>query len=44
MQRDKKNRNGRLRLISMQKLGHAVTTNEIDVAQIEALWKTVGAI
>jgi 3-dehydroquinate synthase len=44
MQRDKKNRNGRLRFISMQKLGHAVTTDEIDVAQVEGLWKTVGAI
>ena len=43
MQRDKKNRNGRLRFISMQTFGHAVTTDEIDVALVEALWKTVGA-
>ncbi len=43
MQRDKKNRNGRLRFISMESLGHAVTTDEVDVALVESLWKTVGA-
>ena len=43
MQRDKKNRSGRLRFISMQTLGHAVTTDGVDLALVEALWKTVGA-
>ena len=43
MQRDNQNRNERLRFISLQTFGHAVTTDEIDVALVEALWKKVGA-
>jgi len=43
MQRDKKNRGGKLRLVSMQALGQAVTTDGVDGALIEALWKTIGA-
>lgn len=43
MRRDKKNRSRRLRLISMLRLGQAVTTDAVDPAVIEALWKTVGA-
>jgi 3-dehydroquinate synthase len=43
MQRDKKNRGGRLRFVSMQALGQAVTTDGVDVALVEALWKEVGA-
>jgi len=43
MQRDKKNRGGKLRFVSMQALGQAVTTDGVDAALVEALWKTVGA-
>ena len=43
MQRDKKNRGGKLRFVSMQALGQAVTTDGVDVALVEALWKAVGA-
>lgn len=43
MQRDKKNRAGKLRFVSMQSLGHAVTTDGIEAAMVEALWKEVGA-
>jgi 3-dehydroquinate synthase len=43
MQRDKKNRGGKLRFVSMEALGTAVTTDGVDVALVEALWKTVGA-
>jgi len=43
MQRDKKNRYGRLRFVSMQALGHAVTTDGVDAALVEALWQGIGA-
>ena len=43
MQLDKKNRNGRLRFVSMTKLGSAVTTDGIDLALIEQLWHKAGA-
>jgi 3-dehydroquinate synthase len=43
MQRDKKNRSGRLRLVSMQALGQAVTSDGIDTALVESLWKEVDA-
>jgi len=43
MQRDKKNRRGRLRFVSMTALGSAVTTDGIDVALIEQLWCKAGA-
>lgn len=44
MQRDKKNRNGRLRFVTMTALGTAVTTDGIDVALIEQLWRDAGAV
>ena len=43
MQRDKKNRRGRLRFVTMTALGSAVTTDCIDVALIEQLWCKAGA-
>ena len=43
MQRDKKNRRGRLRFVTMKALGSAVTTDCIDVALIEQLWRKAGA-
>ena len=43
MQRDKKNRGGQLRFVSMTKLGFAVTTDGIDPALIEQLWHKAGA-
>jgi 3-dehydroquinate synthase len=43
MQLDKKNRNGRLRFVTMTKLGSAVTTDGIDLALVEQLWRKAGA-
>ena len=43
MQRDKKNRCGRLRFVTMTALGSAVTTDGIDVALIKQLWCKAGA-
>lgn len=43
MQRDKKNRSGQLRFVTMTQLGTAVTTNGIDSALIEQLWREAGA-
>ena len=43
MQRDKKNRSGRLRFVSMNALGQAVTTDGVETALVEALWQAVGA-
>jgi 3-dehydroquinate synthase len=43
MQRDKKNRSGHLRFVTMTKLGTAVTTNGIDRGLIEQLWRDAGA-
>jgi 3-dehydroquinate synthase len=43
MQRDKKNRLGRLRFVTMSELGTAVTTDGVDVALIEQLWHDAGA-
>ena len=43
MQRDKKNRRGSLRFVTMKALGSAVTTDCIDVALIEQLWRKAGA-
>ena len=43
MQLDKKNRNGRLRFVTMKALGSAVTTEGIDLALIEQLWRKAGA-
>jgi 3-dehydroquinate synthase len=44
MQKDKKNRGGKLRFVSMQALGNAVTAEGVDVALVRALWKNAGAI
>jgi 3-dehydroquinate synthase len=38
MQRDKKNRNGRLRFVTMTALGTAVTKDGVDSTLVEALW------
>ena len=43
MQKDKKNRAGKLRFVSMQTIGEAITTEEVDYALIESLWQGVGA-
>ncbi|MFQ3224761.1 MAG: 3-dehydroquinate synthase [Lentimonas sp.] len=43
MQKDKKNRGGKLRFVSMEALGKAVTTDGVEATMVEALWKTVGA-
>lgn len=43
MQRDKKNRSGFLRFVSLQAVGEAVTTEGVETAVIEALWQSVGA-
>lgn len=44
MSLDKKNRSGRLRFVSMQALGTAVTTEGVESALIEELWQIVGAV
>ncbi|MFT5837513.1 MAG: 3-dehydroquinate synthase, partial [Candidatus Azotimanducaceae bacterium] len=43
MQRDKKNRSGQLRFVTMTALGTAVTTDGIDSECVEALWREAGA-
>ncbi|CAA6679430.1 MULTISPECIES: 3-dehydroquinate synthase [unclassified Lentimonas] len=43
MQKDKKNRAGKLRFVSMEALGKAVTTDGVEATMVEGLWKTVGA-
>jgi 3-dehydroquinate synthase len=43
MQRDKKNRSGRLRFVTMCALGTAVTTDDVDSRLVEALWRRAGA-
>lgn len=44
MQRDKKNRLGRLRFVTMTEIGTAVTTDGVEIALIERLWRHAGAI
>lgn len=44
MQHDKKSRNNRLRFVTLRRLGHAITTENVDEALIQKLWKTVGAV
>ena len=41
MRHDKKNRHNKLRFVTLKMLGHAVTTEQVDEALIENLWKTV---
>ncbi|MGJ8651329.1 MAG: 3-dehydroquinate synthase [Opitutaceae bacterium] len=43
MQRDKKNRSGHLRFVTMTHLGTAVTTDGIGAELIENLWREAGA-
>jgi 3-dehydroquinate synthetase len=43
MQRDKKNRSGSLRFVTLEAAGKAVTTEGVETAMIEALWQRVGA-
>ena len=43
MKRDKKNRSGRLRFVTMSELGNAITSDGVDTAMIEAIWKANGA-
>jgi len=43
MQRDKKNRAGRLRFVTMVELGQAITSDSVDCELIEQLWLNVGA-
>ena len=43
MQRDKKNRDGQLRFVTVTSLGTTVTTDDVDSALIEEQWRTVGA-
>ena len=44
MQRDKKNRGGALRFVTLEAAGKAVTTVGVETAVIEALWNSVGAV
>ncbi|NCG09108.1 MAG: 3-dehydroquinate synthase [Verrucomicrobia bacterium] len=43
MQRDKKNRSGNLRFVTLKAAGEAITTDGVETALIEALWQGVGA-
>ena len=43
MQRDKKNRGGQVRFVTISSLGTTVTTENLDINTIEKLWQTVGA-
>ena len=40
---DKKNRSNRTRFITLRMLGHAVTTEDVDMRIIKNLWKSAGA-
>jgi 3-dehydroquinate synthetase len=43
MQRDKKNRNGRLRFVTLSSIGTAVTTDDVETELVEKLWREAGA-
>ena len=43
MQRDKKNRSGKLRFVTMTSIGRAVTCDEVDTNIIKAIWRQAGA-
>ncbi len=43
MQKDKKNRSGKLRFVSMTSIGQAVTSDGVDRSLVEKLWQEVGA-
>jgi 3-dehydroquinate synthase len=44
MQRDKKNRSGRLRFVTMDAIGTAITSDGIESELIEAIWADAGAV
>lgn len=43
MQRDKKNRTGHLRFVTMTALGQAITSDSIESELIEEIWRSAGA-
>lgn len=43
MQHDKKNREGRLRFVVLQRLGEAATRSGIDAAMVQEVWRELGA-
>lgn len=43
MSRDKKNRDGRLRFVTLEALGRAVTRGDVPVAAAEQVWRELGA-
>lgn len=43
LQRDKKNRNGKLRFVSMQAIGKAITSENVDSQMTEMIWARAGA-
>ncbi len=43
MRRDKKNRSGQLRFVTLQKIGQAVTSDGIDPTQITRIWEEASA-
>lgn len=43
MQKDKKNRSGQLRFVSMTQIGKAVTSEGVDANLVEDLWREAGA-
>lgn len=44
MSRDKKVRAGRLRFVVLKSLGEAITLDEVDLAPVEAVFRSVGAV
>lgn len=44
MQHDKKVRTGRLRFVTLNRLGEAVTRSDVDPALVEVVWRELGAI
>ncbi|WP_269522542.1 3-dehydroquinate synthase [Coraliomargarita parva] len=44
MQRDKKNRAGKLRFVTMDAIGTAVTREDVDSELVRAIWKEAGAL
>jgi 3-dehydroquinate synthase len=43
MQHDKKVRTGKLRFVTLNRLGEAVTRSDVDLALVEAVWRELGA-
>lgn len=44
MKRDKKVKAGKLRFVAMERIGQAVTVNEVDESLVRELWLEVGAV